>query len=324
MSEKQQLIQAFKSLDFEALHNILDNKRSYMDVSKDLFLSKLKQEIDRYIVLNFFEKVIEGTCDQCNKGCKAYKFTAENLPSLNLFFEENEGIVTDIYLCNALKVDTPDENDWNIYLSFFEEEKVNFVPSLKYHINLQKVENATEDFNSLAAGNLVPIQELIHWFNKYKSLADELNFNNPFESSKFKAFEHLDSLYSDVSLLIRNFNKNHLAQEALREYQRVNRNDEKSVISWLLCYKDKYFFPFKKTKNWKKTGFIILETDPNLIIDCIDCLEFCLFEELYSNMEDEIMQKYKPTEEHFEQNRDSIEYSIESYLKLHNKYLDLF
>ncbi len=323
MSEKQQLIQAFKSLDFDALHYLLDNKRSYMNVSKDLFLSKLKQEIDRYSDLSLFEKVIEGTCYHCNKGCKAYKFTAENLPSLNLFFEENEGIVTDIYLCNALKVDTPDENDWNIYLSFFEEEKVNFVPSLKYHIDLQKVENATEDFNNLAASNLVPIQELIHWYNKYKSLADELNLNNPFDNLNYKAFEHLDSLYSKVSLLIYNFDKNYLAQEALREYQRINRDDERSVISGLLCHKDKYFYPCKKTNNWEKTGFVILETDPNLIVDCIECLDCFLFEEIYSNIENEIMQKYKPAEEHFEQNGGNIEYSLDNYLKLHNKYLDL-
>ena len=77
MSEKQQIIQAFKSLDFEALHNLLDNKRSYMDVSKDLFLSKLKQKLDEYSDLYLYEKVIEGTCDHCNKGCKAYKFKPE-------------------------------------------------------------------------------------------------------------------------------------------------------------------------------------------------------------------------------------------------------
>lgn len=40
MTEKEQLIQAFKSLDFEALQNLLDDNRSYMDVSKDLFLSR--------------------------------------------------------------------------------------------------------------------------------------------------------------------------------------------------------------------------------------------------------------------------------------------
>lgn len=323
MSEKQQLIQAFKSLDFDALHNLLDNKRSYMDVSKDLFLSKLKQELDEYSDLNLYEKVIEGICEYCNKGCKAYKFKAENLPSLNLFFEENEGIVTDIYLCNALKVDTPDENERSIYLRFFEEEKVNFVPSLKYYLNRQKVESATEDFNRLASSNLVSIQELIHWYNKYKSLAADLNLNNHIVSVKYKAFVNLDALYSEVSLLVRNFNENHLAQEALREYQRINKDDEKSIISWLLCHKDKYFFPFKKTNDWEKTGFIILETDPNLIVDCTECLDFLLFEEIYSNIQDEIMQKYKPTEEHFEQNGGSLDCSLENYLKLHNKYLDL-
>jgi hypothetical protein len=35
------------------------------------------------------------------------------------------------------------------------------------------------------------------------------------------------------------------------------------------------------------------------------------------------MQKYYPTKEHFEQNGGSVEFSLASYLKLHNKYLDL-
>lgn len=323
MSEKQQIIQAFKSLDFQALHNLLDNKRSYMDVPKDLFLSILKQKIDEYSDLNLYEKVIEGTCDHCNKGCTAYKFKAENFPSLNLFFEEDQSLVTDIYLCNSLKVDSPDENDWDIYFSFYEEEKVNFVPSLKYSINLQKIENATEDFNSIASSNLVSIQELIHWHNKFKSLADDLNLKDPFVTLKYNAFKHIDSLYSKVSDLVHNFNKNHLAQEALREYHRINRDDEKRIISWLLCHKDKYFFSLKKTTNWEKTGFIILETEPNLVIDCIECLDSFLFNEIYSNIESEIMQKYNPTGEHFEQNGGSVECSLESYLKLHNKYLDL-
>ena len=46
MTEKQKLIEAFKSLDFEKLQNLLNDNRSYMDVSKYLFLSTLKQKID--------------------------------------------------------------------------------------------------------------------------------------------------------------------------------------------------------------------------------------------------------------------------------------
>src|SRR5690606_1326478 len=104
MTEKLKLIQAFKSLDFDTLEDLLDDNRSYMDVPKDLFLSTLKQKLEVYSDLKSYEKVVEGICDHCNKGCKAYKFKAENLPSLNLFFEEKDNKVTDIYLCNALKV----------------------------------------------------------------------------------------------------------------------------------------------------------------------------------------------------------------------------
>jgi hypothetical protein len=48
MSEKDQLIRAFKSLDFDALGNLLDDNRSYMKVSKTLFLSRLKEKLDEY------------------------------------------------------------------------------------------------------------------------------------------------------------------------------------------------------------------------------------------------------------------------------------
>ena len=63
MKEKEQLIKAFKDLDFEALQNLLDDNKPYMEVSKVLFLSTLKQNIEEYNDLNSFEKVIEGICD---------------------------------------------------------------------------------------------------------------------------------------------------------------------------------------------------------------------------------------------------------------------
>lgn len=122
MTEKQKLIEAFKSLDFEALQSLLDDNRSYIDVYKDLFLSTLKQKIDEYEDLKSYENVVVGTCNHCNKGCKAYKFKAENLQSLPLYFEEKDGNVTDIYLCNAFKEDKPVKDDWNIYFSFTKKK----------------------------------------------------------------------------------------------------------------------------------------------------------------------------------------------------------
>ncbi len=323
MTEKQKLIEAFQSLDFEALQNLLDDNRSYMDVSKDLFLSTLKQKIDEYEDLKSYENVVEGTCNHCNKGCKAYKFKAENLPSLPLYFVEKDGKVTDIYLCNALREDKPDEHDWDIHFSFYEEEKLAFKPSIEHLIILQRVEKAVEEFNNLEKMGLVPIDEVVYWYNKCKLLARELELDNPFVGIKYKAYKHINFLYSEVSNLVHNFTKKDLAKNALDAYRKINTENEKSIIKWLLENDNNYFFDLKKTDNWEKTGFLILETNPNLLVDCNGYLDGFFLSEIYSNLLDEIMEKYQPTNEHFEQNRGSVEYSLKSYLKLHNKYLDL-
>lgn len=323
MTEKQKIVEAFKSLDFDALQNILDDNRSYMDVSKDLFLSTLKQKINEYENLKSYESVVEGICTHCNKGCKAYKFKAENLPSLPLYFEEKDGKVIDIYLCNSLKEDNPDEHDWDIYFSFYEEEKVDFNPSIEHLIILQRIEKAVQEFNNLEDLGLVPIEEVVHWYNKCKLLAKELELNNPFVRIKYKAFEHINSLYGKVSNVVNNFRKNDLAKNALDKYHKINTENEKNLVKWLLENENNYFFELKKTDNWEKTGFLILETTPNLLVDCNGYLDGFILNEIYYNHFDEIMKKYEPTNEHFEQNGGSVEYSLESYLKLHRKYLDL-
>ena len=323
MTEKELLIQAFKSLDFEALKNLLDDNKSYMDVSKALFLSTLKKKLDVYSELKSYENVIEGICNHCNKGCIAYKFEAENFPSLPLFFEEKNGKVTDIYLCNALEVEIQNKNDWDIYFSFYEEEKVNFKPSIEHLITLQRVEKGVEDFNSLETVGLLPIEDVTNWHNKMKSLADDLKLNDPFVSIKYKAFKHIDFLYSEVYDLVHNYKKNHLAKSALDTYHKIDIENEKNIVKWLLENKNNYFFSLKKTENWEKTGIIILETEPNLVVDCSGYLDGYLFDEIYYSHHNDIMKKYEPTKEHFEQNEGGIEYSLESHLRLHNMYLNL-
>lgn len=323
MNEKQELIQAFKSLDFNLLQNLLDDNRPYMDVSKDLFLTTIKGKINQYENLKAYEEVIEGTCNSCHKGCKAYKFRAEGFPSLNLFFEEKNDKVTDIYLCNSLKVDIPDENSWNFYFRFYEDEKYNFSPTLEYLITLQRIEKAIQNFNKLETLGLVPIEEVYHWFNSMNTLAIELNLDDPFVSIDYKAFLHIDSLYNKVSHLIHNYTNNQVAKDALNEYHQLDQKDEKMLVAWLLKHKHNYFYYIEKTYNWEKTGIIILETKPNLIIDCIDFLDSFRFHGIYNNLHEEIMNKYEPTSEHFKQNGGSDTFTLENYLRLHNKYLDL-
>ena len=323
MTEKQKIINAFKDLDFKKLYNLLDDNKSYMDVSKKTFLNALQKEVKQLEGLKSYKTVEEGICNSCNKGCKAYKFKAAYQPSLNLFFEEKDNSVSDIYLCNDLKVKSSNGDDWNIYFKFYEEEKVNFSPSINYSINLQRIEKAIDEFKKLGISGLVPIQEVVNWFEKMDLLAKKLHLNDPFMTKQYKEYKKIDSLYKEVSHLVHNYKKVDLAKKVLDKHNKIDVNDEKGIVKWLLENEKKYFFSLKKTNKWKNTGILILETKPNLVIDCSKFLESFLLNDIYHNHHNDIMDKYKPTKEHYEQKGGSVNYSLETFLKLHNKYLDL-
>lgn len=324
MNKKENLIKAIKSLDFETLDRLLDDDRSYMDVPKRTFLNALKKKVDGIEGLDEFESVEEGICNNCNKGCVAYKFSTKDQISLNLFFEEKLGEISDIYLCHDLRVNGQSKDDNSIYFGFYEEEKVGFRPTLEYLMRLQRIDGAMEEFNRLAGNGLVTVQQVIYWFDKIKPLALELGLDDPFSSLEFKAYRNINALYGEVSRLHHNFTNNHSAKMALRAYYEISANDEKSLVKWLLDNEDNYFFSLKKTDNWKDTGILILESEPNLVVDCSDCLESFVCNEIYYEKHEEIMTRYRPTSEHYQQSENGITYTLESFLKLHNKYTELF
>lgn len=322
MTEKQKLIKAFKALDFSTLEDLLDDNKSYMEVSKSLFLSNLKQELEQWSDLKSYEKVVEVYTEHCNKSCKGYKFSGENMPSLPLYFEENEGKVTDIYLCELFEEDIPDEGEWVVSLFFYEEEKVNFSPSINYLINLQKIDDAINEYKKLSKLGLVPMHEVVYWVEKMDDLAKNIQFNELFKL--YKEYVTFKSLYTEVSYLAEHYTNIDLAKKALKKYNNIDINDEKMIVKWLLENEDNYFLPFKKTGQWKNSGILILETEPNLVVDCSEFLEPFLLNNIYWEHYDEIMDKYVPTKEHYEQYGGRLPWDLETHLKVHNKYLELF
>lgn len=324
MTEKQKIIQAFKSQDFEALHSLLEDNMAYMDVPKSLFLSTLKYHLEMFGALTSFESVIEGVCDQCNKGCKAYKFKADNRPSLDLYFEETNGKITDIYLCNSIKVETPDDNDVSMYFRFYEDEKVNFSPTKQYTLNLLKIEETFKDFSQFEKMDVVPVKDLMNWYNKNKFFKDALNTNDPFDFKEYKAYLKIKTLFNDIFVLTHNYLENKRAKEALTTLCEINKEDEKSIVKWLIDYKDIFFFSLKKTENWEETRLIMMETTPNILVDSSDFLDSFFFDEIYTKHFFEIMDKYEPTPEQIEKNGGSFQYNLETYLSVNKIYSELF
>lgn len=312
-------------LDFEALNSLLDDDRSYMNVSKEMFLNALKNEIDKEEGLVAYDTVVVGICNSCNKGCAAYKFKADNQLSLNLFFEEEDGDITDIYLCHDLKVGEAESDEFDIYFYFHEEDKVDFTYPVEYLIKLQKIEKAIADFNGLAAKGLVDVEEVVYWYDKQKALAKSLDLDIPFSAYRYKGYLKIASLYAKVSQLAHNYKNINLAKEAMSKYKKIDKKDERNIVKWLLEYEDNYFFPLKKTDNWEKTGIIILETEINLAVDYSGYFDTLDFDAVFDAHYYTITNKYKPIGfKPAEDEKGGIEYNLKTFLKLHNKYKDLF
>ena len=320
MLKLTKIIESIKTLNFEVLNQLLDIDKSYMDVPKATFIKALKSKIQSEEKNGFtaFEKVLKGTCGSCNKGCTAYSFITKDL-SLDLFFEMKGDEVIDIYLCHDFL--HKDKINNNITFSFYEESKTNFVPSESYLYKKERADRAVDDFKYLIRNQLINIEDLEYWKEKYKDIVKRFGFSDPFELKKYKGFIEFDELCYDVVSFLDFKYSAKSSNKALKEYHLIK--SEKDLVQWLLNNKDiELHNVFERTDNWQKTGFIRLSENLDVIVDCSSCIDAFIFAELYSKEEFELMEKYKPTMEHYTK-FGRIPYDLITNLKLHKKYLDI-
>jgi hypothetical protein len=326
MPNLQQILQAFKALNFEDLEELLNDNYSYMDVPKDVFLKRLQEEIKKYQDkgLRAYDKVSCGTCGNCYKGCDAYSFSKEGFPFLNLYFELDKGEVKDIHLCHKLEGLEQNVNENDIYMKFHEEEKVGFKPSLKYLLDKQRADKAVEDFKRIASNKIIPVEDLAYWRDKYKDIAGPFGYNSPLDYYTYSAFFEFDSISSSVYNFAQAYDANAECTKALEHYYSIVNLDERELVKWLVMYKENnIYFNFNGTDNWQNTQIVKFSKDSDLLVDCLACINALKYDEIYSKEEHKLLEKYQPTSAHFKANNNSIEYSLKSYLRVHGKYLDI-
>ena len=229
MANRYQLIEAIKNLDFDLLHVLLDDDRSYMNVTKSLFLETLEENIRQYSNLKAYEEALEGTCGICFKDLKGYKFIAKGCPSLSLLFYEENNEVIDLFLCKNLVTNKNPDNDYIITFSFYDDQEVDFQPSLEHIMNVQHVDNAMDEFYSLKQKNIVSLKDIIHWIQKHKDLIRKLKLDN-MTGHRYLAFNEIRRTYQIISSIEDIYEENELAKQSLANYQSIDKNDEKSVI----------------------------------------------------------------------------------------------
>ncbi|MAM29322.1 MAG: hypothetical protein CMC13_09890 [Flavobacteriaceae bacterium] len=319
-------VQAIKDFDIEALSELLDDDKSYMDVSKSLFLKKLAKNFKtaKEGGCHSFDDVYFGICESCNKGCEGMTFFSESGHYLDLFIESKDDItVDDMYVCNKLTnfIDLEKTNCLNF--TFCLDEKVTFRPSSDYILVEKQFQSMANDIKEMQ--DPIKLNDFANWYDGYSYIKNFLGELGVFECFDYKLYDKANNLFFDINSIINIKSKTDQATEALISFQVANSERERLI--WFFKHqKDQYgSINFTNSETWDANPCITYTTDNIKLTVDLTGYEYVIdyFSKL-DNLYNELMEKYKPLPEHFEQSATgSIEYSLENHLRLHNKHLDV-
>jgi hypothetical protein len=94
-------------LDIDMVSRVLEDKRTYQNFAKPLFIKKLKDALDEFIEAgDTYLNRYNGSCNSksCNYKCKGYSFVGNNSGNyFDLIIDVKDGAVNDIYECFSFK-----------------------------------------------------------------------------------------------------------------------------------------------------------------------------------------------------------------------------
>ena len=324
-SLRTQIIEAIKNFDIKKLETLLDDEKSYMDVPKSLFLERLGERFEsaKRNGCHSFDDVFFGICDSCNMGCEGMTLLSNSGYYLDLFMEGDDESVTDIYVCNKLHNFTNLDKTHDLGPSFSLDEAVLFKPDSEYTIINQQYKSLLEDIKLF--GPNLNLEELVSWYDRYDHIRNFVDNINPFVDFDYKLYLKAYGLISDINSIAKIKTQEHHAVDELITFQQATTEKEKLI--WFFENKtDRYgTYYFTLPEDLSTNSVVRFKTDNiELTID-ISGYEYVMdyfrkFDDFYNLM----MEKYKPLPEHYDQSpTGSVDYSLESFLKLHNVHLDV-
>ena len=110
---QSEAIQHFiKKMDIEMVDAFLDNDKSYQDLEKYLFISKLQIAFEKFAELGDTHLIaVEGSCNSCDKSKTGFTFIGNNSNNyMNIIFDTVDGKINDLYECSSFKNKEPNLN----------------------------------------------------------------------------------------------------------------------------------------------------------------------------------------------------------------------
>lgn len=118
----------------------------------------------------------------------------------------------------------------------FDDDKINFIPSIEYLITNQKCIEALNELN-LKKNNILTIDFITYFTEKHKELYNSFNYN-PENYKNYNAFWDIYCYFKNVFVSLKYEN---LAREACCEYRKLNEKDYKSLTNWNSNYRPKLY-----------------------------------------------------------------------------------
>ncbi len=275
-SQKEAFLFYLKQMDIEMIDLILDDKLSYFDVAKDIFINKLKSFKSELEALGEIDSI---QIYQNDTSSNTYYLIVENYDlEQELTFKEVENKIVDInsHFNSQLKKSCP------LALHFGLDERINFKPTVDYLLQVQYCTNAFKEL--VNDSNIILDYDIIEfWISKHKSLYHQVK--DDLFMFKFNDFRNIYDLLVDLKELIAcSFE----AQIAIKEYDDSNessiqkwKNDHLSLFVGHTEYFEGYFIDFEKVTYSGINDIIQLDLFPNLYLLRDDFLYIKKFNDLY-------------------------------------------
>jgi hypothetical protein len=298
-NQRQAFLYYMSKLDIEMIELILDDHKTYQDVSKTIFIERLQNVLDNFISNGDTHlKLLNGECNNCYKSCKGYSFIGNTSANhLDLIIVGSSTEIFDIYDCTDFSLNEEDiELSKKYKIEIYADEAINFVPSIEYIDSMCIVEEALEELQHLLEFS-IDFNKINEWLEKYRLLTfDLLHYQN--QSYKFDSFSDifntLDYTYS--SYKIRDRIKN-----AMQIYRKTiaNRVDEKRLIQWLLGFEDLYLENLYKHLDVfgdeYEDDYVYFDKQKNYRIAKSNFQEQIEFYNIFCNKYDKMTNKYENT-----------------------------
>jgi hypothetical protein len=251
LSKRELIIDSIKHMNVEMLSELLNEKYTYQEVKKDIFLLKLEDIFDRQRMLGDTLLIpFKGLCysEVCeNQGCSGVSFIGNKSKAhLDLIMMEEGDDFNDIYCCAQFGTEQEDVKTGELIIIPIEpDEKPDFKQDVDYLISKQKCENAISEID--LPGKILTLEEIKYWLAKHNEtyMLIKPNFS-------YRAYVRFGEIYENLGYLFEITDKAHAIKLALDKLDTINLDDDDEMTKWFCEHeelRDIFYSEFLNDKN---------------------------------------------------------------------------